>query len=46
MTPKTAFLALAATAVLATPLALAAQPPAEAWEIGPARFTLLALDIE
>jgi hypothetical protein len=32
---KTAFFAVAASAAAATPMALAAIPPAEAWEIGP-----------
>lgn len=35
MMPKTALLALAATAALTVPVALAAMPPAGAWEIGP-----------
>jgi hypothetical protein len=35
MTPKSAFLAAAVAAALAAPIALAAMPPAAAWEIGP-----------
>lgn len=35
MTSKTIFRALIATAAVAVPMALAAMPPSEAWEIGP-----------